>query len=265
MSATPEPTTERGRTALDLLGQSPEESLLALDFDGTLAPIVADPQDAVAHRGAASALAAAAAAGYRIAIITGRPVQDVLRLGAGFSEVPGLVICGHYGMERWVDGELTTPEVHAGIEPARAAVQDLAASAAGATVEDKGHSVALHTRNADDPAGVFDQVRPDAERIAADNDLELVPGRFVLELRPAGVDKGAALSEVVEGSSPRAVLFAGDDLGDLPAVSVLRDLPVSALIVCADSPETPSELRDAADLVVDGPDGVVELLGDLAD
>ena len=104
---------------------------------------------------------------------------------------------------------------------------------------------------------------PDAERIAADHDLALVPGRFVLELRPAGVDKGAALSELVEASSPRAVLFAGDDLGDLPAVSVVRDLPVSALIVCADSPETPSELRDAADLVVDGPDGVVELLGDL--
>jgi trehalose 6-phosphate phosphatase len=130
----------------------------------------------------------------------------------------------------------------------------------GVDVEDKGHSVALHTRNAPDPAGAFSSLRPQADQIGADNDLEVVPGRFVLELRPAGIDKGGALRDLVAGLGVQTVVLAGDDLGDLPAVRALRELDVVGVIVCSDSAETPDELRQLADVVVDGPDGVVELL-----
>ena len=90
-------------------------------------------------------------------------------------------------------------------------------------------------------------------------------GRLVWELRPPGHDKGRALRSVVEDAP--AVLYAGDDRGDLPAfeeVARLRSEGVAAVSVCSDSVETPDVVRDAADLLVDGPRGVVELLESLA-
>lgn len=260
MSELPTPSSPRARSALAAAVADPGRTLVALDFDGTLAPIVSRPADAAAHPGAADALAGLAAAGFRVAVVTGRPVADVLGLGRGFADVPNLVIYGHYGLEQWVDGELTTPDEHPGVEPARAAVRELAGTHEGVDVEDKGHSVALHTRNAPDPAAAFAELRPRAEEIGAENDLEVVPGRFVLELRPAGMDKGGALRGLITELDVQAVVFAGDDLGDLPAVRALRELDVAGVVVCSDSPETPDELRQTADLVVDGPDGVVNLL-----
>ncbi len=260
MTDLPTPATPEARSALAAALAEPRRTLIALDFDGTLAPIVARPEDAVAHPGAADALAGLAAAGFRLAVITGRPVADVLRLGSGFVDVPGLAIYGHYGLERWVDGKLFAPEQHPGVAPAKAALRTLAGSRAGVHIEDKGHSVAVHTRNAPDPGRTLAELQPRAEQIAAAHDLEVVPGRFVLELRPAGVDKGGALRSLVADSDVRVVIFAGDDLGDLPAIRALRAMDVVGVVVCSDSAETPDELRRAADLLVDGPDGIIDLL-----
>lgn len=93
------------------------------------------------------------------------------------------------------------------------------------------------------------------------------PGRLVLELRPPGMDKGVALLEYVRETGASAVLYAGDDLGDLPAfaaVDKLRSDGVPGLLVCSGSDEV-TELRERADVVVDGPEGVVRLLRALAD
>lgn len=93
------------------------------------------------------------------------------------------------------------------------------------------------------------------------------PGRLVLELRPPGMDKGVALLEYVREIGASAVLYGGDDLGDLPAfaaVEKLRSDGVPGLLVCSGSEEV-AELRERADVVVDGPQGVVRLLRGLAD
>lgn len=261
----PEPGVEAGfrRRTPDLaaaVSSEPSRTLVALDFDGTLAPIVARPENASAHPDAGDVLAALARSGYRIAIVTGRPVADVLRLGAGFADVPGLCIYGHYGMERLRDGAFSAPDQHSGVRPAHIALETLAATEAGAHVEDKGHAVALHTRTATDPAGALRRLTAAAEAIAAEHGLEAVPGRFVLELRPPGIDKGGVLRELVTGSGAGSVVFAGDDLGDLPAVRALREMDVQSVVICSDSPETPDELRRQADVVVDGPGGVLSLL-----
>lgn len=245
----------------DSILADPTATLVALDFDGTLAPIVPRPDEAVAHPRAAGALAALAAAGCRVAIVTGRPVTDVLRLAPGFADVPGLLIYGHYGLERWADGEVSAPEPHPGVAPAREALRHLVQSGPpGADVEDKVRSVALHTRNTADPGGTLERLRPSVGSIAEKHGLEVVAGRNVLELRPAGIDKGGALRELVAVTGAGAVLFAGDDLGDLPAVAAVRSLAIPGLVVCSDSPETPADLRDAADVIVDGPDGLVSWL-----
>jgi trehalose 6-phosphate phosphatase len=88
-----------------------------------------------------------------------------------------------------------------------------------------------------------------------------------VELRPpVETDKGTVVSDV--GAGLEAVCFVGDDHGDMPAfdrLSRLREAGVSTLAVAVASPETPAALLAAADLIVDGPAGVLEFLHQLAD
>ncbi|UCM88748.1 trehalose-phosphatase [Streptomyces marincola] len=269
MGSLPVPTTDAGRAGLAALLRSPERALIAADFDGTLAPIVPDPEQARPHPDAVPALAALAGRVAAVAIVTGRPAEVAVRLGgfAGHPELAGLVVLGAYGAERWeaATGRLTTPPPHAGVAAAREELPGLL-GASGASVEDKGNALAVHTRRAPDPAGAFAALRAPMTDLAARHGLTLEPGRFVLELRPPGMDKGAALTALVRETGAEALLYAGDDLGDLAAfeaVAGLRESGVAGLRVCSGSAEV-AELASAADLTVDGPGGVAALLAGLA-
>ena len=105
--------------------------------------------------------------------------------------------------------------------------------------------------------------------VAAAHGLELVPGRAILELMPVGGPrKGDAVQLLVEGDALEAVLFAGDDVGDLDAFAALRRLRAAGLWTCAvaaGGPEVSAAVLEAADVVVEGPRGVVELLSAIAD
>ncbi|KFG74597.1 trehalose-phosphatase [Streptomyces mutabilis] len=269
----PTPATGAGREGLDALLAGPGRAVVALDFDGTLAPIVADPGRARAHPEAVPALAALAPKVAAIAVITGRPAEVAVHHG-GFADVPGLdhlVVLGHYGAERWdaATGTLTTPAPHPGVATVRAELPGLlerSGAGEGAWIEEKGHAVAVHTRRAPDPQAAFDSLRAPLTDLASRNGLIVEPGRMVLELRPPGMDKGAALREYVRELDAASVLYAGDDLGDLPAftaVDTLRTEGTPGLLVCSGSDEVP-DLRERADLVVAGPEGVVRLLRALA-
>ena len=260
----PRPTTDAGRAGLAALLGAPGTALLALDYDGTLAPIVERPEDAVPAAGAVEALRRVAARVGQVALVTGRPAAAVVALG-GLDVVPGLVVQGQYGAERWADGEVTGAEPLPGLDRLRALLPD-AVAAEGAHVEDKGLSLVVHTRRAPDPAGALERLRPRLEALASDAGLEAHPGRLVVELRPPGHDKAGALLALCE-PPPSAVLFAGDDVGDLAAfdaVERLRSRRVPGLLVCSASDEGPPELAERADLVVGGPEGVVALLEQLA-
>ena len=90
---------------------------------------------------------------------------------------------------------------------------------------------------------------------------------MVVELRPPGFDKGGVIRRLVAAAAPTAVLFAGDDLGDLPgfaAVEELRAAGTPGLTVASASAEAVA-VAERADVAVDGPPGVVELLTRLAD
>jgi trehalose 6-phosphate phosphatase len=243
---------------LAALRSDPSSALVALDYDGTLAPIVADPADAVPVEGVVAALAELSPRVGRVAIVTGRPAEVVLELG-GLAQVPGLVVLGQYGVERWQDGRLEQQPADPGLATARAALAEL-----GVPVEDKGLSLAVHTRQTDDPVVAMARLHPLLTQVAADSGLTLHLGRLVLELRPAGFDKGGALRRVAEGCT--SVLFAGDDLGDIPAFDAVDELRLSGVegvLVCSDSDESPADLRQRADLVVPGPLGVRALLREL--
>ncbi|WP_189814504.1 trehalose-phosphatase [Streptomyces olivaceoviridis] len=273
MDALPTPRTQAGQDGLAALLAQPRTALIGLDFDGTLAPIVADPEQARAHPGAVPALAALAPGIASVAVITGRPPEVAVRYG-GFVGVPGLehlTVLGHYGAERWdaATGEVTAPPPHPGVAAVRAELPGLlerAGAGEGTWIEEKGRALAVHTRRAPDPQAAFEALRAPLADLATRHGLIVEPGRMVLELRPPGMDKGVALLDHARAVHAGCVVYAGDDLGDLPAfaaVEKLRAGGVPGLLVCSGSTEV-TELADRADLVVDGPQGVVGLLRALA-
>lgn len=270
----PLPQTPAGAIAWRAVLDDPGGALLALDFDGTLAPIVDDPAAARGLPEVVPALARLSAVLRSVAIITGRPARTAAELG-GFSGVPELrrlVILGQYGRERWeaATGEVrTAPPPPGGVESARQELPTVleAAGAGDAYVEDKGIAVSVHTRRMADPEAAFERLRGPIAALAQRCGLRLEPGRLVLELRPPGVDKGGTLRRLVEELGAQTVVYAGDDLGDLAAyaaVAELRKQGIAGLLICAGSTEV-AELAARADLVVDGPRGVADWLGSLAD
>jgi trehalose 6-phosphate phosphatase len=245
---------------------SPRQALIGTDFDGTLAPIVADPRAARALPGAVPALRRLAQVVGTVAVITGRPALDAVAYG-GLDSVPGLIVLGHYGWQRWQDGELTGPDSPPAVQAAREALPAVLGGAPDGTwVEDKGHALAVHTRRTADPEAALGLLRGPLGDLAARLGLAAEPGRMVIELRPPGVDKGTALTGLVRERSADPVLFCGDDLGDLPAFAAVRALRADGVQGCAvasASAESP-QVAAAADLVVDGPEGVVALLTAIA-
>ncbi|MFE6050817.1 trehalose-phosphatase [Kitasatospora sp. NPDC056446] len=264
------PRTGAGRDGARAILRAPRDAVVGLDFDGTLAPIVADPTRARAHPGVAGALRLLAPEVGAVVVVTGRPAALAVEYG-GLAAVPGVVVLGHYGAERWQDGELTAPPVHPGVARVREALPGVLARAGapeGTSVEDKGRSVAVHTRRTAAPQEALELLRAPVDALAAESGLVVEPGRLVLELRPPGVDKGAALTGFLRERAARSVLYAGDDLGDVAAFAAVEELRgdgVAGLLVCsaAVGDDPVRELADRADLVVPGPAGVVELLESL--
>jgi trehalose 6-phosphate phosphatase len=264
----PVPATAEGRAGLAAMLAAPAGAMVAVDFDGTLAPIVPDPAQARALPAAVDALRALSPLVGTLAVITGRPALKAVEYGS-LADVPGIIVLGHYGRQRWHDGELYAPPPPEGLAVARERLPAVLAAASapeGTWVEDKADAIAVHTRRAADPAAALDAISAPLLRLAADTGLRAEPGRLVLELRPAGADKGTALQKLSGERGALAVMFCGDDLGDRPAFAAVRQMRSAGrpgLSVCSGSAEV-SELADEADLVVNGPEGVAALLGALA-
>jgi trehalose 6-phosphate phosphatase len=241
-------------------------ALVALDFDGTLAPIVADPTTSRPAPGAIGALTELAAAGAHVAVITGRDVRTVLELGS-LDAVPDLTVAGVYGAETWRAGELDSPATPPAMRALRERLPGIVAEHTvdpELWVEDKRLSLVVHGRRSADPDAAIAAVRAPVSALAGELGLEIHEGRDVLEVRLPGFDKGAVLRRLAASAS--GVLFAGDDLGDLPAFAAVRDLRAAgqpAWGVAATSADVP-EVAEAADVRVDGPTGVVALLRELA-
>ncbi|WP_030898278.1 trehalose-phosphatase [Streptomyces sp. NRRL F-5126] len=268
----PRPATAAGAAGLAALLAAPQKALVALDFDGTLAEIVPDPEQARAHQDVVPALAALAPHIASVVVITGRPAAVAVEYG-GFAGVPGLdglVVLGHYGAERWdaAGGAPRTPPPHPGVAAARAELPVLLgrfAAGQDVKVEDKGHAFAVHTRRAASPVAAFDALRAPLEDLASRHGLLLEPGRMVLELRPPGMDKGVALTAFAREKGAESVVYAGDDLGDLAAydaVDALRSEGRGGLLVSSGT-ATP-ELTARADLALAGPADLAAFLAELA-
>jgi trehalose 6-phosphate phosphatase len=243
-------------------------ALIALDFDGTLAPIVPDPADSRLVPGALDALRRLAERGAAVAIITGRNARTVVELG-GLAQVPRLRVAGLYGAEEWQDGRLDAPDEPPPLRELRSRLPGVL-TAAGADpavwIEDKQLSLVVHTRRAADPDAALEPLTGPVTALAAELELEVHPGRAVLELRLPGYDKGRALRRLIAEVEPQRVLFIGDDVGDLPAFDVVAQLRAAgkpAWPIAVHSDEAPL-VATASDLVVTSPQQVVDLLAAIA-
>lgn len=243
--------------------------LVALDFDGTLAPLVPDPDSSRPADGTVEALTALSAAGAQVAVITGRDAATVVRLG-GLEQVPGIVVAGVYGIETWADGTLTSPDTPGTIHELRERLPALlAANDADPAVwiEDKRLSLVVHARKAPDPDAALAPLSAPIAGLADELGLEVHPGRDVLELRLPGFDKAGALRRLVdEQTDTAAVMFFGDDLGDLPAfgeIERMRGAGRSAWSVAVLSSGV-ADVAAAADVTVETPADAVALLTALA-
>lgn len=267
-----DPRTEQAGQWYDGVVAVAHDVVVGLDFDGTLSPIVEDPQAAVIHPDAPATLAALAGQVRAVVVITGRPARQVVELG-GLDELADalpdgarLAVLGQYGHERWDSGTRAfhSPEPPEGLEAFRKELPEiLAAQDAGdAHVEEKGLAVAVHTRQLPDAKAAFARLEQALGDAAERHGLSLEPGRLVLEVRASGMHKGLAVQAALEENDGRGVVFVGDDLGDIEAfeaVRTLREQGLPTLLVCSSSDEQEA-LAELADLVVDGPAGVVDLL-----
>src|SRR3954469_5731110 len=268
--------SEQGRQRYDELVAVAPDVVVGLDFDGTLSPIVDDPDRAVIHPDGPAALVDLAAQVRAVAVVTGRPARQFVELGslesvaARLGDSARLVVLGQYGNERWDSStrEFRSPEPPQGLQEFRAELPDLLAreNAPEAYVEEKGLPTAVHTRRLPDAQAAVERLQAALADAAERHGLGLEPGRLVLEVRAPGMHKGLAVRAALEENEARGVLFAGDDLGDVEAFEAVRDLRdggLPALLVCSMSQEQEA-LADLADVVVDGPAGVVGLLAGFA-
>lgn len=265
--------TSRGAEAFHLIAERPEDVLIAVDFDGTLAPITTDPQRARPDPAAVAAFGRLGALVGQVAIITGRPARSCVELG-GFEQVAGLDrlrIFGQYGVERWdaATGSYDIPPVPAAIRQIATELPAVVAAAGwpNARIEDKSRALAVHTRELPEPEVALAELNGPVHELAARHGLSVELGRLVLEIRASDSDKGQALNELIDEVAAKVVVFVGDDLGDLPAFKALRGLPENGPIGISvySASEEQQTLRAWADVSCQATPGVAAWLDAVAD
>jgi trehalose 6-phosphate phosphatase len=225
------------------LREKPELAAVLLDVDGTLAPIVARPELAAVPEETRAEVRRLAGRYALVAAVSGRSGVAAARLVG----VDGVVYVGVHGLE-------LAPEA----ERWRETLRPFAAER-WPWVEDKGLTVAFHWRQAPDEDDAVRELQDVAGR-AESVGLEARWGRKVLELRPpVAADKGTAVRALLSTRGLRRALYAGDDTTDLDAFRGLDGLELSVRVAVA-SPEAPTGLAEAADVVVGSPVELLELL-----
>lgn len=266
--------SDLSRRRYDELVTAAGSAVVGLDFDGTLAPIVDDPQDAHIHPDAGAVLIELAPLVEAVAVVTGRPVRQAVALG-GLDDIGAAIkdrdgeflVLGHYGDERWSaqDRRVVSPRPPRGLATLMSELPDLLRrnGLEEAHIENKGAlAVAVHTRRMEGAEAAHEKVESLLAKAAKKHGLVTEPGRLVVEVRASGMDKGNAVRSLQKQWHADAMMFVGDDLGDIEAFEAVRELRRGGMVgflVCSGSEEQQA-LVELSDLVVDGPDGVMAFL-----
>ncbi len=223
--------------------------LLALDFDGTMAPIVDEPSAARSLSGFSEVLEKLVACpGVSVAVLTGRDQDGIRPLLSGF---PPLWLGLSHGRDLLEPGTFSPPVAYD--DPRLLELRSLELPE-GVRREDKAHSCAFHWRGRD-------QGRPDAwilhlTKFAELWGLNVLEGRMVIEVLLPGAGKLQALQEIQRRSGAKLVVFAGDDVTDLAAIAYASRHGIG---IHVRSTERAWEAPEGV-LCVDGPAALLEWL-----
>jgi trehalose 6-phosphate phosphatase len=244
----------------------PESAAVFLDFDGVLSEIVPVPSEARPAPGVTELLSDLGEAVGTVVIVSGRRASELLEwLG------PSVEIWGVHGAERTIGGTVRLSDKASPYQELMHAVareaEERLGPLAGVTVEDKAVVVTLHYRTAQDKDSARRAVEETAGVLAERHGLSAHGGRQSVELRPpVELSKSTVVLDRARSTGAASALFVGDDTVDLPAFDALDELAregVTTLRVAVRSDESPEALLERADVVVDGPSGVVEFLAGL--
>ena len=254
---------DKTRELLRAWSDSPDSTAILTDIDGTLAPIVSTPDMSEVPAEIKESLRRLSERHLLVAGISGRKTEDAFDL-VGLADV---VYFGNHGFEILREGEVeVVPEALPYLEKVeeleRKAREEL--GPLGAFVEEKGITASVHYRNAPPEVGErsVEFVKREGERLG----LRITVGRGVVEARPPiRADKGTAVRALVEEYGPERAMFIGDDTTDLDAFRELEKLREEGklkeiLRVGVRSDEGPREIVSEADIVVEGVEGVGDVL-----
>lgn len=259
------------RRAVDVLARHPAG--LFTDIDGTISAMAPHPDDAFVEPAARAALAAIEPRVTMAGIVTGR----ALDVAVGLVRLPSLVYVGNHGLEWRIGGRHEdNPSALAARAGLEAALAEIGAAAGqrelndGLLLEDKRLSATVHYRQSPAPERFLEEMLPVMTAVAVRHDLQLVPGRMIMELRPStGITKGTALRDIVAAHGLRGVVFSGDDISDVEGFEILRGLRdtgvIDALTIGVVGPETPVSVRDQSDVQVADPIEMSAVLTAIAD
>lgn len=205
-----------------------QRAALFLDLDGTIAEIEAVPEKVgPEHRRSSLLERLQAALGGRLAVVSGRSLEDLDRI------LEGRVIAasGSHGLERrHSEAELWRAEVHGGLDRVAEAFRGFAEANPGVVLETKPFGCGLHYRLAPE---VEEGARALAARLAEESGLQLQLGRMMAEVRVPGPHKGDAVRAFM-GAPPFAgavPVFVGDDITDEDAFAVMESLGGHGVLV----------------------------------
>ena len=237
---------------------SARESMLFLDYDGTLSPIVSDPAAATLVDGAAEALELVAAV-CPVAILSGRDLADIRsRVG-----IPGIWYAGSHGFElTGPDGTYHQNEAAAAFVPilerAAAELSRSLAQIPGVRVEHKRFAVAVHYREvAPEHIG---EIVSTTHKLGARDGLRVTSGRMLVELRPdLDWDKGTTLAWIRDRIDPSGDLlpvYIGDDLTDEDAFDAVKFDGIGIVV----GHDEDGDRKTAAHFALQSPDQVREFI-----
>jgi trehalose 6-phosphate phosphatase len=248
---------------------TPRQSAILLDIDGTLAPIVDRADTAHVPESTRQLLIGVADAYGLVACVSGRRASEARAMVS----IGTITYLGSHGVEVLRSG-WTEARLDPGVSDWVRRIQEFGREVDTADtrklrirLEDKGAIVAFHWRGAPDEAAAHAAVLQIADRAEAAG-LRTHWGRKVLEVRPpVKIDKGAGVRRLLDesGRDISSAMYVGDDTTDLDAFRALAEMRDDgrlehAVRVGVTSDESPSEITAQADVTVDGPEGVRELL-----
>ncbi len=257
-------------TALDPLRDDPGSSAILLDLDGTLAPIIPQPDGVAIPDDIREVLPTLRDRYGVVAFISGRSLHDLRRIVG----MDGVIYSGNHGQQIiGRDGEpMPTPPVDlSALQEFAARWCDRTLDRLGIWLENKEQTLTFHYRNAADPDAAELYLAREVATAGADAGLRVAPGRMSLEVHPGGsTSKGTAARAILDAHPRiRRVVSLGDDRTDVDVWRLLDELTSNGSLevgvsVGVMSDETPDVVRENADVAVNGVPGSAGVLRHLA-